>query len=119
MRNVLCTLACAAVGLSACAVEFHEPATAKPQIWTRWEFPVEFDAAGAGGIEFDFFCDNLSRFRQFVVDFVSAKCPKEYYRYTFEAPAEGKWAHVRLHKAEHPLMRLVTSPGWDRSSASA
>ena len=114
MRNVLCTLACAVVGLSACAVEFHEPATAKPQIWTRWEFPVEFDAVGADGVQFDFFCDNLSRFRQFVIDFVSAKGPKEYYRYTFEAPAEGKWAHVRLHKAELPLMRLVTSPGWDR-----
>ena len=107
---------CVAIGLSASGAEFHEPATANPLVWTRWEFPVELNAVDADGVQFDFYCDNLARFRNFVMDFVGCGDSKGYYRFQFEAPTEGKWSHVELYKVDLPQYRLVTSPGWKNVS---
>lgn len=112
---------------------FDVPANENPPVWEWWDVGGDMDLAHADGVEFDFYCDNVSRFGDFFLRLYTtdrnAKGQKGFH-IRFQPTACGKWCHIRLRKvdvtsrlrpcgnwADVKTVRLIGARGGDRGPA--
>ena len=96
-----------APGAVALAVDFRD----EPQRVT-WDLPLPVDLRTRRGLQFDFYCTDLSQFRAFSFYFKSGD---GWYHGTFSPEEEGEWARMSVAKSD---CRAEGRPaGWGKIEA--
>lgn len=99
-----CSLSVAlALGASGAEQVLDVPANESPEYWKSWDVGGAMDLADADGVEFDFFCDNLTRFGDFYLRLFTGDVAKNEFQgfhIRFQPTECGKWCHIRLRKVD-------------------
>lgn len=103
-RRVAIFVLAASVANSTFAAEriYEVPAGCNPGIWMKWDIDESFDLSDSDGIEFDFLCDDMTRFSDFFLWLRTGDDGRSSgfcgYRMRFQPEAFGRWHRIRLKK---------------------
>ena len=96
---------------------YDVPAGHNPGVWAKWEIEERFDLSVADGIEFDFLCDDMTRFSDFFLWLRTGygSQPWEFFGYMirFQPEEFGRWHRIRLRKLEAEGLVRRARPGGD------
>ncbi len=97
LKNVLraTTATLPAAGVVALSVDFSN--TRHPPARVTWDFKIPCDLRAGSGIQFDFYCEDLSQFSSFSCYFKSGE---GWYHGTFSPEENGVWQRVAVRKAQ-------------------
>lgn len=94
---------------------FDVPANDDPPIWQRWDVGGAIDLSDADGVEFDFYCDNPTRFGNFFLRLYTSDDPRPFesgFHIRFQPEEIGKWCHIRLRKVDTTISRMRPCGSW-------
>lgn len=94
---------------------FDVPANDDPPIWQRWDVGGAIDLSDADGVEFDFCCDNPTRFGNFFLRLYTSDDPRPFesgFHIRFQPEETGKWCHIRLRKVDTTISRMRPCGSW-------
>ena len=87
------------------------PATNEPPVWIRWRLPSAAGFSDAEGVEFDLYCDNPTRYFEFVLRAYTDDAKRGGYHLRFQPTVDSGWGRIPLKKSDLNTWLSVTIRG--------